>query len=177
MDYLYVKSLHIIFVITWFSGMFYQCRLFIYNREAQDKPEPEKSILKNQFDIMISRLLFGICWPSTILTLIFGTWMLSFYPEIPTWLWIKIGMVLCLFAYQFSLHQLYRQQKSGVFSYTGNQLRMWNEVPTVFLVAIVMLVVVKQNISLVYGLGGLVAFVFLLMSAIRIYKSLREKKA
>jgi len=175
MDYLYVKSLHIIFVITWFSGMFYQCRLFIYNREAHDKPEPERSILKTQFDVMIRRLLFGICWPSTVLTLIFGTWMLSFYPSIPTWLWIKMGMVVCLFAYQFSLHSLYLQQKIGSFHYTGNQLRMWNEVPTIFLVAIVMLVVVKQNISLVYGLGGLLAMIVLLVGGIKLYKLIREK--
>jgi len=175
MDYLYVKSIHIIFVITWFSGMFYLGRLFIYNREAQDKSESEKSILKTQFDLMIKRLLFGICWPSAVLTMIFGTWMLTFYAEIPTWLWIKIGLVSCLFAYQFTLHALYKKQLLGQFGQTSSQLRIWNEVPTVFLVAIVMLVVVKQNMSLVYGLGGLICFIFLLLSGIKIYKLIREK--
>lgn len=174
MDFLYIKALHIIFVVTWFSGMFYLCRLFIYNREADDKPEPEKSILQKQFSIMIKRLLFGITWPSAVLTLIFGLWLLIIYPSFPVWLHIKLGFVVLLFLYHFSLHYIYKQQALGHFKHTSTQLRLWNEVPTVFLISIVMLVVVKQNISLVYGLVGLVAFVLVLMSAIRIYKMVRE---
>lgn len=175
MDFLYLKALHIIFVVTWFSGMFYLCRLFIYNREALDKSEVERTILQNQFSIMIKRLLFGITWPSAILTLILGIWMLFVYPSFPVWLHIKLGLVLILFVYHYTLHIIYKQQLQGIFKYTSNQLRIWNEVPTIFLVAIVMLVVVKQNISWVYGLIGLAAFVLVLMSAIKIYKALREK--
>jgi protoporphyrinogen IX oxidase len=174
MDFLYIKALHIIFVVTWFSGMFYLCRLFIYNREALDKPEPEKSILQKQFSIMIKRLLFGITWPSAVLTLIFGLWLLIIYPSFPVWLHIKLGFVVLLFLYHYSLHIIYKQHAAGNFKYTSAQLRIWNEVPTVFLISIVMLVVVKQNISLVYGLVGLFAFVLALMSAIRIYKMLRK---
>lgn len=174
MDFLYIKALHIIFVVTWFSGMFYLCRLFIYNREADDKPEPEKSILQKQFSIMIKRLLFGITWPSAVLTLIFGLWLLIIYPSFPVWLHIKLAFVVLLFLYHFSLHYIYKQQALGHFKHTSTQLRLWNEVPTVFLISIVMLVVVKQNISLVYGLVGLFAFVLVLMSAIRIYKMVRE---
>jgi protoporphyrinogen IX oxidase len=176
MDFLYIKALHIIFVVTWFSGMFYLCRLFIYNREANDKPEIEKQILQNQFNIMIKRLLFGITWPSAILTLILGIWMLFIYPSIPIWLHIKLGLVLLLFIYHYTLHIIYKQQKQSIFKYTSNQLRIWNEVPTIFLVAIVMLVVVKQNMSLIYGIVGLALFVIVLMSAIKIYKNLRGRK-
>lgn len=175
MAYLYVKALHIIFVVTWFSGMFYLCRLFIYNREAADKPEAERAILQPQFNIMIKRLLFGITWPSAVLTICSGGWLFSqYYPEIPSWLWIKLGMVALLFVYHLSLHRIYKQQAAMQFSSTSTKLRMWNEVPTVFLVAIVMLVVVKQSLSPVYGILGLVGFVVLLMSAIRIYKALRK---
>jgi putative membrane protein len=175
MAYQYLKALHNIFVVTWFSGMFYLGRLFIYNREAQDKPENERAVLGPQFSIMIRRLLFGITWPSAILTLIFGGTLVSYYtPDIPTWLWIKLGLVLLLFIYHLSLHRIYRQQKDHTFSWSSTQLRMWNEVPTVFLVAIVMIVVVKQSLSPVYGVLGLVGFVLLLMSAIRIYKRLRK---
>lgn len=174
MDFLYIKALHIVFVVTWFSGMFYLVRLFIYNREAQDKPEPEKTILQDQFNIMIRRLLFGITWPSAILTLIFGVWLLWLYPSVPIWLYIKLALVLLLFVYHFSLHMIYKQQKQGVFSYSSQQLRMWNEVPTLFLVAIVMLVVVKQNMSPVYGILGLLVLVVVLMLAIRTYKRLRK---
>ena len=174
MDFLYLKALHIIFVISWFSGMFYLCRLFIYNREANDKPEIEKNILQNQFGIMIKRLLFGITWPSAVLTFIFGLWLLFVYPSIPIWLLIKLALVLLLFVYHYTLHIIYKQQLQGTFKYTSNQLRIWNEVPTVFLVTIVMLVVVKQNISLVYGIIGLVCLIIVLMSAIKIYKALRK---
>jgi len=72
MNYSYIKALHIIFVVTWFAGLFYIVRLFIYFAEAQEKPEPERSILQNQFRIMQKRLWYGITWPSAILTLIFG---------------------------------------------------------------------------------------------------------
>ncbi len=175
MTFLYIKALHIIFVVTWFSGMFYLVRLFVYNREAQDKEEPKKTILTEQFSIMISRLHYGITWPSAILTLIFGAWLLSGYNSLPTWLSLKLAFVVALFLYQFSLHYIYKQQKEGNFSITSNQLRLWNEFPTVILVAVVMLVVVKQNISLLYGLIGLLLFVVVLMSAIRIYQSIRAK--
>jgi putative membrane protein len=143
MAYQYIKALHIIFVVTWFSGMFYLGRLFIYNREAQDKPEQEKAVLQSQFNIMIRRLLFGITWPSAILTIIFGGSLFSyFYPGVPDWLWIKLGLVLLLFVYHLSLHRIYKQQATSSFTWSSTQLRMWNEVPTVFLVAIVMIVVV-----------------------------------
>src|SRR6185436_15176326 len=108
--YNYVKALHIIFVVTWFSGMFYIVRLFIYNTEAGEKNEPEKGILRRQFSIMIRRLWWGITWPSAILTLIFGGWMLSYYHPIPQWLWIKIGFVLGLYLYHFSLQKIYKDQ-------------------------------------------------------------------
>jgi len=173
--YLYVKALHIIFIVTWFSGLFYIVRLFIYNREAQDKQEPEKSILQKQFSIMIRRLWFGITWPSAVLTLIFGSWMWYLFGSLPAWLLIKLGFVLGLYFYHFSIHAIYRQQMKGIFKYSSQQLRIWNEVATIFLIAIVMLVVVKQSLSLVWGLLGLVLFVVLLMSAIRIYKLLRSR--
>ncbi|HEY8389160.1 MAG TPA: CopD family protein [Parasegetibacter sp.] len=178
---LYLKALHIIFIVTWFAGMFYIVRLFIYNTEANSKPSPEKEILQNQFGIMIRRLWFGITWPSAVLTLIFGlstlfaaNWHLILFEPSGQWLLIKLILVILLYAYHFTLHSLYRQQRNGIFKYSSQQLRFWNEVPTLLLVAIVMLVVVKSNISLLWGLGGLLALLLVLMSAIRIYKSLRK---
>src|SRR5687768_7508744 len=142
--YSYVKALHIIFVVTWFSGLFYIVRLFVYNREAFDKPEPEKAILLRQFGIMIKRLWFGITWPSAVLTLIFGLWMWYLLGYLPVWLMIKLCFVAGLFAYHLSLHAIYKQQAAGDFRYSSRQLRIWNELATVFLMAIVMLAVVKQ---------------------------------
>ena len=172
--YFYIKALHIIFIVTWFSGMFYMPRLFIYNREAQDKLDVEKQILTTQFNVMMKRLWFGITWPSAILTVIFGTWMGFLYGSIPQWLWIKLGFVVALYAYQFSLQKIYADQMKGIFTLTSQQLRIWNEVATIFLFAIVMLASVKQSMSVVWGLVGLAAFVAILLSAIRIYKALRK---
>jgi putative membrane protein len=149
-------------------------RLFIYNTEAGDRPEPDRTILRDQFSLMIRRLWMGITWPSAILTLIFGPWMLWLMGAVPIWLWIKMGFVLGLYFYHFSLQMIYRQQKKGIFRYSSGQLRIWNEVATIFLVAIVMLAVVKQNMSWAWGLIGLLLLVILLMSAIKIYKVLRQ---
>ena len=172
--YFYVKALHIIFIVTWFSGMFYIVRLFIYNREAEEKEEAERNVLRPQFNLMIKRLWLGITWPSAVLTLIFGSWMLWLYGSVPGWLWIKLSFVLLLYGYHFSLHVLYRQQLGGVFKYTSQQLRIWNELATVFLVAIVMLVVVKKGLSVAWGLSALFLLVIVLMTAIRIYKRVRK---
>jgi putative membrane protein len=173
--YNYIKALHIIFIVTWFSGLFYIVRLFIYNTEAGEKESTEKKILRDQFSIMIRRLWFGITWPSAVLTLIFGSWMLYLYGSIPTWLWIKLGFVLGLFLYHLSLHRIFKQQMNNIFAYSSQQLRIWNEVATIFLLVIVMLVVVKQGISALWGMLGLVIFIIVLMTAIRIYKTVRRK--
>jgi putative membrane protein len=172
--YNYVKALHIVFIVTWFSGLFYIVRLYIYNTEAGDREEPERHILRRQFTIMIKRLWLGITWPSAILTLVFGAWMFFLYGAFPEWLQIKLAFVLLLYLYHFSLHYIYRQQAKGLFKYSSQGLRLWNEIATVFLIAIVMLVVVKQRMSVVWGIAGLALLVILLISAIRIYKLVRE---
>ena len=176
--YPYIKALHIIFIVTWFSGMFYIVRLFIYNTEANDKPEHEKALLQKQFSIMIKRLWMGITWPSAILTLIFGPWVwYSLYSlsNPPQWLLVKLCFVVGLYIYFYTLHVIYRQQSKGIFKYSSQQLRIWNEVATIFLIAIVMLAVVKESMSWLWGITGLLLFVVLLMIAIRIYKLLRSR--
>jgi len=180
--YFYVKAIHIIFIVTWFAGMFYIVRLFIYNTEAQGKSEPEKKILTDQFSIMIKRLWFGITWPSAILTIIFGGWIawitssIYFSPVPQPWILIKLGFVAALYAYQFTLQRMYSDQMKGIFRFTSNQLRIWNEVATILLIAIVMLATVKESISWVWGVVGLLLFTAVLMSAIKIYKLVRSKK-
>jgi protoporphyrinogen IX oxidase len=174
--YNYIKALHITFIVTWFSGLFYMVRLFIYNTEAAEKPEPEKGILQRQLQLMIRRLWMGITWPSAILTAIFGPWLWILMGSLPTWLMIKLCFVLGLYLYHFSLQVIYKEQAKGIFRFSSTQLRIWNEVATIFLVAIVMLAVVKQNMSWAWGLLGLVLFVILLMSAIKIYKIIRTRK-
>lgn len=178
MTYQYVKALHIIFMVTWFAGMFYLPRLFIYNTEAAAKEPVVKDALQEQFRIMMRRLWYGITWPSAILTLVFGPWtwyLYSTFNVLPQWLLIKLVFVAGLYVYHVTLHVIFRQQVNGILKYSSQQLRIWNEVATIFLVAIVMLATVKESMSLVWGLVGLVAFVVILMSAIRIYKVLRGR--
>ena len=180
--YSYIKALHIIFVVTWFAGLFYMPRLFIYNVEAGNKSPEECRILRNQFKVMIKRLWYGITWPSAILTLIFGTSVLiesGFYQVIFTsdfrWLLLKLCFVVLLYLYHYSLHIIFKQQMKDNYKYSSQQLRIWNEVATIFLIAIVMLVVIRQSMSLVWGLAGLIGFIAILMLAINIYKKTRNK--
>ena len=182
MSYLYLKALHIVFIVTWFAGLFYLPRLFIYNVEAESKTDPAKSILHSQFNTMIKRLWYGITWPSAIITLILGlvvlfqgNWQSTLDNSGGRWLWIKLIFVVFLYAYHFSLQVLVNQQTRGIFKYSSQKLRIWNEVATIFLIAIVMLATVKQGISWIWGLGGLAALIILLMVAIRVFKNIREK--
>ena len=172
--YSYVKAIHIIFIVTWFAGMFYIPRLFIYNTEASAKPEPDRQILQAQFAIMMKRLWYGITWPSAVLTVIFGGWMGFLYGSIPSWLGLKLGFVALLYAYHFTLHKIYLQQSKQIFKYTSQQLRVWNEIATILLVAIVILVSVKQQLSAVWAILGLAGFIILILSAVKIYKHLRK---
>jgi protoporphyrinogen IX oxidase len=181
MMYTYLKALHIVFIVTWFAGMFYIVRLFIYNTEANLKPEPDRSILQRQFSIMIKRLWLGITWPSAILTLIFGPWVMLngnwdkiLLNPAGKWLLIKLVFVVLLYVYHFTLHSIYKQEEKGVFKYSSQQLRVWNEVATIFLIPIVMLATVKSSMSWLWGLVGLIGFIVVLMIAIKIYKRLRK---
>lgn len=172
--YFYVKALHIIFIVTWFAGLFYIVRLFIYNTEAHEKKGIEKEILNRQFNIMIKRLWLGITWPSAILTFFLGGWMAFLLGSIPSWLALKLVFVAGLYAYHFTLHRLYKDQLKGKFAFTSQQLRVWNEVATIFLISIVMLATVKQQMSVIWGFVGLVIVIILLLSAIKLYKLLRK---
>lgn len=176
MTFLYLKAIHIIFIVTWFAGLFYMPRLFIYMTEAYEKPEPEKSILLKQFKIMSSRLWFGITWPSAVVTLVLGTSLIVNQPE---WLQqgfmhVKLTLVFFLYVYHFSLHYIFRLLKNDVVRYSSQQLRLWNEVATLFLISIVFIIVLKNALSMVWGLAGLIAVMILIFAGIRIYKNLRK---
>lgn len=176
MTYFYIKAIHLIFVVTWFAGLFYIVRLCIYEVEAQDKPEPERSILSRQYRIMMKRLWYGITWPSAIITLIFGAWMWYLIGNTPGWLLIKFGLVAGLYLYHISIQRIIGQQLHGQYQYTSQQLRIWNEVATIFLVSIVMIAVVKHRMSVIWAFAGLLVFVMILMSAIRVYRNYRKSQ-
>lgn len=176
MDYLYIKALHVIFVVCWFAGLFYMVRLFIYTKEAYEKEEPAKSILTAQLTLMQKKLWFMITWPSFIGTFIFGGWMLILNPAILTfpWMWLKLIFVGLLALYHLQCHAYYKQQKAGVFTTSSFKLRLFNELATVFLVAIVFLIIVRSTGGLVWGMLGLFIFAALLMGGVFIYKKQRK---
>jgi putative membrane protein len=176
MDYLYIKALHVIFVVCWFAGLFYMVRLFIYTKEAYEKEEPAKSILTTQLILMQRKLWFIITWPSAIGTFVFGTWMIALNPAILMfpWMWLKLIFVGLLALYHLQCHSYYKQQKAGVFSTSSFKLRLFNELATLFLVAIVFLVIVKSTGGLVWGMLGLFIFAALLMGGVYIYKKQRQ---
>lgn len=179
MEFLYIKAIHIIFVVAWFAALFYMVRLFIYTTEAQKKEQPAQQILTQQLLIMQKKLWYIIGWPAAIGTLVFGWWMyflnFSYYVSQP-WMWLKIIFVSMLFIYHLACHSIYSKQKQGVFKYSSFTLRLFNELATVLLVGIVFLVVVKSTGSLVWGLLGLFIFAGLLMLAVLTYKKRREKE-
>jgi putative membrane protein len=178
MAFLYLKAVHIIFIVTWFAGLFYMPRLLIYLTEAYSKSEPEKSILSNQFKIMASRLWFGITWPSAIITLGLGTALLINQPEYlhQGFMHIKLTLVLFLYVYHFSLQHIFNLLKKDVVKYSSQSLRLWNEVATLFLISIVFIIVLKNALSMVWGIVGLVVVTILIFVGIRIYKKLRNGK-
>ena len=179
MTYLYFKALHIIFVITWFAGLFYIVRLFIYHTETQDRPAEEARVLRPQFKIMESRLWYMITWPSAILTTITGLGMMHIFWPITDhpWLILKFFFIIALWIYHLRCGQLLKALKNDTYLKTSFGLRIWNEVSTVYLFAIVFLVVLKNSLSLVWGLVGLVIVSLMLMLGIHVYKKKRLKKS
>lgn len=177
MLFLYLKSLHIIFVVTWFAGLFYIVRLFIYHTEAQQFDIENKNILSDQFKLMSKRLWLGITWPSAVLTLVLATLLLYNFPEYlkMSWMHAKLAFVILLYGYHFYCHRIYSQLQNNEFRFSSTQLRVWNEVATIFLVSVVFIVVLKSAISWIYAIFGLVVFSILLMLAIKLYKRIREK--
>lgn len=178
MEYLYAKSIHIIFVVSWMAGLFYIVRLFIYHVEANERPEQEKIVLQRQFEIMQAKLWNIITTPAMILTILAGLYMLYLNPALlqMDWMLVKLAFVAGLILYHFMCQRIIRQQKNGTSTWTSTQLRLWNELATVFLVAIVFTVILKTAIDWLYGLLGLIAFVIVIMSAVKIYKYYRLKK-
>jgi putative membrane protein len=177
--YNYIKSLHLIFVITWFAGLFYIVRLFVYQIEANDKPSPEKEILQKQYKIMTYRLWYIITWPSAVLATIFALLLLHLNPgfiEMP-WMQVKLGFVVLLFIYHFKCHKIYTELQNDTIKYTSNFMRLWNEGATIILFAVVFLVILKNAINWIYGVIGIILFSVIIMLGFKFYKRIRDKKS
>lgn len=175
MSYLYIKSLHIIFVVSWMAGLFYIVRLFVYHIEANEKPENERLILQRQFAIMEHKLWYIITTPAMILTLLSGLYMMieaRWYQQ--GWMLVKLAFVIALLAYHFTCQRIIGQLKREIFLWSSFQLRLWNELATILLVGIVFTVILKSTMDWLYGIVGLVLFSLVLMSIVRFYRLYRK---
>ena len=177
MSYDIFKALHVIFVVTWFAGLFYMFRLFVYHREALNAPEPKRGVLIDQFRIMERRLWFAITWPSAILTVAFGGAMVWINPALllMPWMLVKLGFVWLLLMYHMLGHRIYRALQYGIPRWSSLTYRLLNEVPTIILIAVVFLVVLKDHVSWIWGVVGVLGVAIAITLATKLYKRIRER--
>jgi putative membrane protein len=130
----------------------------------------------DQFIIMMNRLWFIITWPSSILAIIFGLWMIVLVPNwlFENWMIAKLGFVFLLVLYHLKTHFILKELQSGLIKYSSNFMRIWNEITSVILVSVVFLVVLKNNISWFKLTVGLIIFISSLLFIIKLYKKFRN---
>lgn len=173
----YIKSLHLIFVITWFAGLFYIVRLFVYQIEASKKESPEKEILQKQYKIMTYRLWYIITWPSAVLASIFAFILLYLTPgflEMP-WMHVKLGFVFALYLYHWKCQIIFSELQKDEVKYSNNWMRLFNEGATIILFAVVFLVILKNAVNWIYGVIGIFLFSIIIMLGFKFYKKIRER--
>jgi putative membrane protein len=181
--YLLAKSLHIVGFVSWFAGLFYIVRLFVYHVEADERPEPERTVLRRQFEVMERRLWFAITVPAMVMTIVFGSILAYYYVRAfggfahVGWLHVKLVLVAALVAYHIVCGRIRRQLAAGQSRWTSPRLRQWNELATLLLVAIVMIAVFKGVLSALWGTLGLVALGAALGLAVRLVRGHRPRQA
>ncbi|HEY9396266.1 MAG TPA: protoporphyrinogen oxidase HemJ [Burkholderiales bacterium] len=134
---LWIKALHILFVVTWFAGLFYLPRLYVYHAMAEDRAGTER------FKLMERKLYFGIMTPSAVLAVAFGVWLWLGYDFAGGWLHAKLALVAALIVYHLWCGRLLQDFKNDRNRKNHVWFRWFNEFPVLILVAIVVLVVVK----------------------------------
>ncbi|MDZ7736704.1 MAG: protoporphyrinogen oxidase HemJ [Gammaproteobacteria bacterium] len=135
---LWVKAFHIIFMVTWFAGLFYLPRLFVYHALADDQTSIDR------FKIMERKLYYGIMMPGALLTIVFGLWLMLVYTGMDaTWLHIKLALVLVVIGYHLYCGKLLNDFKHDRNSHGHVWYRVFNEIPVLLLIGIVILAIVK----------------------------------
>jgi protoporphyrinogen IX oxidase len=179
MAYSWFKAFHVIGIVVWFAGLFYLVRLFIYHVEANQEPEPARTILKNQYQIMEKRLYNIITTPGMLLTVAMAIGLLSTEPEIlkQTWLHVKLGFVALLLGYHHYCKRLMKQLAVDECRWNSQQLRALNEAPSLMLVVIVLLAIFKDNLPTDITVWVIVAMIIAMVATIQLYaKKRREDK-
>lgn len=140
MTYLIVKSLHIVFMVTWFAGLFYLPRLFVYHAQAEDQ------VSRERFKVMERKLFWGIATPGGLLTVLFGLWMwLAWFQGVGLWLYAKVALVALLVIYHAWCGKLMIDFREERNARSHVWFRWFNEFPVLILIAVVLLVVIKPE--------------------------------
>jgi putative membrane protein len=177
--YLWFKALHIVGVVVWFAGLFYLVRLLIYHREAEELEEPLKQAFQTQYALMERRLANIITTPGMAVAVAMAIGLLSVQPGWlkEGWMHSKLAIVAVLLAYHAFCYRLMGQLQQGSCRWSAKQLRALNELPTLLLVAAVMLVVFKNQFPTGWATWFLVALVVAMAASIQFYARWRRLKA
>jgi len=176
MAYSWFKAFHIIGIVVWFAGLFYLVRLFIYHVEANQEPEPARTILKNQYQIMEKRLYNIITTPGMLVTVAMAIGLVSTEPEVlkQGWLHFKLLCVASLLGYHHYCGRLMKKLAADECRWSSQQLRALNEAPTVMLVVIVMLAVFKNNLPTDLTAWLIFALIIFMAVTIQLYAKKRR---
>lgn len=176
MTYLWFKAFHIVGVVVWFAGLFYLVRLFVYHVEANEQPEPARTILQQQYQIMEKRLYNLITTPGMVLTVVMAIALVITSPDFlkEPWLHAKLGFVVATIGYHHYCGRLMKQMAAGKFTWNGQQLRWLNEAPTVLLVIIVLLAVFKNSLPTDLTAWGILFLVVAMAATIQLYARKRR---
>ena len=176
MAYYWFKAFHLVGIVSWFAGMFYLPRLFVYHAEASEQSEPAQSILKSQYQIMEKRLYRIIMTPAMLLTLIMGGCLIATEPAIlhDTWIHIKLTLVLVLVGYHHICGRMMKKLAVDECMLTGQQFRWFNEFPTVFFVIVVMLAVFKSSFPTSAASWSIFGMIVAMAAVIQLYARKRR---
>ncbi len=175
--YLWFKALHIIGVIVWFSGLFYLVRLFIYHEESRSMEDELKIAFNNQYTLMEKRLANIITTPGMILALSMAICMVIMQPSwlSEKWLQIKISFVLALVIYHYFCYKIMNSLQNGTSNISAKNLRLLNELPTLLLFIIVLLVIFKNNFPTSIATWSVVGLIIFMLASIQLYAKIRKK--
>ena len=177
--YLWFKTLHIVGVVVWFAGLFYLVRLFIYHREAAELEPPIRVAFEAQYSVMERRLANIITTPGMVVAVAMAVGLLSVNPAWlhQGWMHAKLAFVAALLAYHAFCYRLMGQLQRGACTWSGRQLRALNELPTLLLVVVVMLVVFKNQFPTGAATWFLVALVIAMAASIQFYARWRRLRS
>jgi protoporphyrinogen IX oxidase len=176
MAYLWFKSFHILGFVAWFAGLFYLPRLFIYHIEAEERQEPVRSALQEEYS-RIEKLLYKlIMMPAMIFTIAMAIGIIFTEPDVlkQTWLHAKLVFVLLLIAFHFYCGRLIRQLETKTCSINSLQMRRINEIPTIVLSLIVLLAIFKNSLPMSITAWGTVITVSIFVVIIQLYARKRR---